>query len=98
MPIYEYRCECGNQEEIILSVQERNEPQACSACGKTMKRKMSIPMPAIFIETGKGMALRTLNNEDGLGIPSDNRYKAWMEQKAAEGLDSDRRVIGKGFG
>ncbi|GAH12604.1 unnamed protein product [marine sediment metagenome] len=62
-----------------------------------MQRKMSLPMPAIFAPTGRGMALRTLNNEDGLGIPKRNKYKAWMEQKAAEGLAPVKPVIGRGF-
>lgn len=84
MPIYEYRCDCGNEEQKLLPMQERNRPQVCK-CGKVMLRKMSVPMPAISTPTGKGMALDTLNSKRG-GMP-DRWWKPQAERFAAAGLD-----------
>jgi len=84
MPIYEFCCECGKEKEVILPVQERNELQIC-VCGKAMQRKMSVPLPAIFVPTGKGMALDSLNSKKG-GFP-DCDLKSKAEQATLAGLD-----------
>ncbi len=83
MPIYEYQCDCGNKGEKHLPMQERDTPQTCG-CGKVMLRVMSVPRPAIFTPTGKGMALDTLNSKHG-GMP-DRHWKPMAEQAAASGL------------
>lgn len=84
MPIYEYRCDCGEEKEVILSFAKCDQPQICK-CGKVMLRKMSVPRPAIFTPTGKGMALDTLNSKEK-GMP--NRWwKPEAERLAAAGLD-----------
>lgn len=38
MPIFEYKCECGEKLEVI---QAKEEPPKCK-CGKLMKRIMSV--------------------------------------------------------
>jgi len=83
MPLYEYDCECGKQKEILLSMQEGSQPQVC-VCGKEMRRKMSVPRPAIFKPTGHGMALDDLNSKTN-GFPN-RHWKAGAEQKAASGI------------
>lgn len=81
MPIYEYQCDCTEGiQERLLPRQECNRPQVC-ACGKVMLRKMSVPLPAIFTPTGKGMALDSLNS----GVTGGKR-KAWAENLSAQGL------------
>lgn len=95
MPIYEYRCKCGSEKEVILPIEEYNQPQVCE-CGEVMQRKMSVPRPAIFVPTGRGMALDSLNSKAG-GFP-DCDLKSSAQQKAFEGIDSPKRIIGKGFG
>jgi len=95
MPIYEYQCECGNKQEVMLPVQDRNQPQTCSVCGKVMERKLSIPQPVIMKQTGRDMAISSLNSRGG-GLPN-GRFKASTQQAAAAGLDYVKPVIGKGF-
>ena len=62
MPIYEYRCECGNEQEEVRSVADRNLPLPCEVCRRQMQRKWSIPCPAVMKPTGRGMALDSLND------------------------------------
>lgn len=82
MPIYEYRCGCGKEKEVLRSFAECDQPQIC-VCGKVMLRRMSVPLPAIFTPTGKGMALDTLNSNQ---LPN-RRWKHHAEQLATAGLD-----------
>ncbi|KKL50757.1 hypothetical protein LCGC14_2302320, partial [marine sediment metagenome] len=55
MPIYEYRCECGNEVEVRLSCEEADQSQACG-CGEVMQRKMSVSS-FVMKQTGNGMVL-----------------------------------------
>lgn len=43
MPIYEYKCDCGDRFEKILPVREYNDAQSCR-CGRTAVRQISRPM------------------------------------------------------
>ncbi len=84
MPIYEYECECGEKEDKLLPMQEGSQPQVCT-CGKVMWRIMSVPS-FVMKQTGKGMALDTLNAKShGGGLPNKH-WKAGAEQAAAAGL------------
>ena len=78
MPIYEYYCECGTEREARLSFQDA-DPQVCG-CGKVMQRKVST-FSFVMKQTGKGMALDTLNSNIVGG-----KRKAWAKSCAAQGL------------
>lgn len=44
MPEYEYRClACGTPFTLRRSVDSRNDPAGCPACGKPARRKLSVP-------------------------------------------------------
>ncbi len=80
MPIYEYKCKCGNEGEFILPFNP--QPQTCE-CGQTMQRQMSI-CSFVMKPTGRGMALDTLNDKHN-GMP-DKHWKVDAERFAAAGL------------
>ena len=79
MPIYEYYCECGAEREARLSFQDADQLQTCG-CGKTMQRQVSA-CSFVMKQTGKGMALDTLNSNMVGG-----KRKAWAKSCAAQGL------------
>ncbi len=80
MPIYEYRCKCGNEGEFILPFD--SQPQICE-CGETMQRKLSVSS-FVMKQTGRGMAMDTLNSKQN-GMP-DRHWKPQAERLAAAGL------------
>ena len=82
MPLYEYRCECGNEAEVRLSFGEADQSQACG-CGETMRRKMSVSS-FVMRQTGSQMALDTLNGRRN-GMPN-KWWKAGAEEATAAGL------------
>lgn len=41
MPIYEYRCHCGNEFESLKSIKDFDKPQKCERCGKDAFRTIS---------------------------------------------------------
>lgn len=44
MPIHDYACfECEKIEEKFIKMSQVNDVMSCSACGKEMKRMMSLP-------------------------------------------------------
>lgn len=47
MPIYEYRCKCGNMEDIFHKIVDRNEVTTCSCCNQAMTRVISSPSMVI---------------------------------------------------
>lgn len=38
MPIYAFKCECGSREEILRTMDGRNDPAPCPSCGQPMSR------------------------------------------------------------
>jgi putative FmdB family regulatory protein len=40
MPMYEYRCACGNEAEVYKKITDE-EPQLCKDCGAVMERLIS---------------------------------------------------------
>lgn len=89
MPLYEYQCECGNENDILLSFQD-TQPQVCE-CGKAMQRKISLPS-IVMKQTGNQMALDSLNSRSG-GYPSKNEHRDWAQQKAFEGTQSKEKAV-----
>jgi putative FmdB family regulatory protein len=97
MPIYRFRCpDCLKEEEVILPMSERNNRRVHS-CGAVMERLMSVPAPAIFLETGRDTVLDTLNKGGGHNFPGGDKHRPRYEQAMAKGLDPPKPVIGKGF-
>lgn len=79
MPIYEYRCECKKEREVLLP---SPTSQVCE-CGRVMQLRMSVCSFVVKL-TGRGMALDTLNSKNG-GMPN-GRNKAFAERMAARGI------------
>lgn len=97
MPRYEYRCsECRDELEIILPMARRDAPGPC-ACGGSLERRISLPMPAASKETGRDHTLATLNKENGHDFPCTPRDRPRMEAAYAKGLYQTRPVIGVGI-
>lgn len=88
MPLYEYQCECGNRQEILLPLQ--HSEQICE-CGRIMQRKISLPS-FVLKQTGSQMALDSLNAKDG-GFPSKNKHKSWVQQKAFGGTQKKDKTV-----
>jgi len=99
MPIYEYRCPgCGHAQEAILSFNQFGADQFCADCGRKTNRRLSLPQPAIIVQTGRGKVLGTLNNEPGAPtFPGGDMHRPRYEAAMAKGLDQTRTVIGRGF-
>jgi len=64
MPLYEFRCECGDEEEILLPFEH---PEQICKCGKVMQLKVS-HSNFTMKPTGNQMALDSLNSK-GSGFP-----------------------------
>ena len=77
MPIYEYRCTCGKERELILPL---NSPSPICECNKVMQRKVSVSSFRMK-QTGSQMTLDTLNSNVVGG-----KRKDWAENMAATGL------------
>lgn len=88
MPIYEYKCECGTERELILPFSEAGKKLECD-CGRVMRRKFSLVNFAIP-ETGRGEVLKTLNKEDGFDFPGGDKHRPRYEQAMSRGLDYQR--------
>jgi len=94
--IYEFRCECGCEKDVILSVSEYNQTQICE-CGRAMQRKISLPMPPIISLTSGDKVLKTLNKEDGFALPGGEKHRKRYEYHMAKGLNRVREVEEKVF-
>jgi len=42
MAVYEYKCDCGIEKEVISSMKDSDTPVQC-VCGQRMKRIISLP-------------------------------------------------------
>ena len=91
MPLYEYRCECGSEGEILLPLTESDQPQVC-VCGKVMQRMVSLPRPAVFSKTANDMALNTLNAPLGRGMPKRD-WTPFAERKAFAGTGKAPKTV-----
>ena len=89
MPIYEYKCKCGNEREVRLPFTESDKSQTCE-CGKVMQRQMSV---SSFVMKGSAnqMALDSLNSPNG-GFP-DGPDKARAQAGVARGLNRPPKTI-----
>lgn len=80
MPLYEYRCECEKEREVLLP---SPEPQVCE-CGEVMQLRMSV-CSFVTKPTGRGMALDSLNSKGG-GFSAKSKHTAQKQDLAARGL------------
>lgn len=81
MPLYEFKCECGEEKEILLPLQ--HSEQTCK-CGKVMQRKVSLSR-FTFKPYARNMALDSINSKGG-GFPEVNKHKSWVQKTAFEGV------------
>ena len=96
MPIYEYKCECGTEREVIRPLSEAGKKLRCD-CGREMRRKFSISHFTVSV-TGRDMVLGTLNQEEGAGtFPGGDKHRKRYEQAMSKGLDPPKHTIGIGF-
>ena len=72
MPLYEYRCVCGNEREAMCPF---GTPQTCE-CGKDMERIWSVPRPAVMKQTGNDMALDSLNSKQTSHVSPEHKKAA----------------------
>ena len=87
MPIYTYRCpQCGIDDEDIVPMENRDDIKTHS-CGTKMKRIIEVPRLILMKQTGKGMALDTLNNKD------TNHMKPEMKTQALQGLEEPPKIF-----
>ena len=81
MPLYKYKCECGNEGEFILPF---DHPEQICKCGKVMQCKMTSSNFVMKLYA-RNMALDSINSKGG-GFPDVNKHKSWVQQKAFEGV------------
>ncbi|MCE5292944.1 MAG: hypothetical protein LLG14_27425 [Nocardiaceae bacterium] len=43
MPIYSYRCDCGDERTEIRRIKDRDKRIFCTACGNPMRREQTVP-------------------------------------------------------
>jgi len=89
MPLYEYKCECGNGEDVLLSFQD-TQPQICK-CGGVMQRKISLSS-FVLKQTSGQMALDSLNSKSG-GFPDASKHKSWVQREAFEGTQKKDKTV-----
>ncbi len=95
MPLYEFKCECGNGEDRFLPYSRFDEPQSCG-CGRVMERVICTSTlgvagsTLVYTPEGKGalareMAVNTLNDREG-GQPALGQRRKEFQQKAFAGI------------
>lgn len=97
MPIYRYRCQCGAEEESLLPMADRDNPQPCK-CGLMMERVMALV--SVVVPVGhKDKVLNTLNRQKGgYKLPAKGQDRTRVESALAKGLNQSEPVVGRGFG
>ena len=87
MPIYTYRCnKCDTEEENISPIKDRDN-RRIHDCGATMQRIIEVPCLVIMKQTGRNMALDSLNSKE------TSHMKPEYKQKAAQGLNEPPKVL-----
>jgi len=97
MPVYTFQCEtCNKTEDIILPMESRNNRQI-HACGRELKRLMSLPQPALFKQSGREMTLDSLNGDGkgNNGLSKNMKHKG-LEKHIMQGFERNRPPVFKG--
>jgi putative FmdB family regulatory protein len=99
MPLYEYYCDCGNEEDRLLAFDKSSKPQICK-CGRVLKRKFSTPYVStqggILVTRegksahGRDMAIASLNNGGGF---REGRFKQPAIDAAMAGLEKPPKTV-----
>lgn len=77
MPIYEFICQCGNQEERLLAISKRKEPQKCKECGKEMDRVLANKAGFVF----KGSGFYETDYKHGRSLKKQmQKEKKWRKE------------------
>ncbi len=86
MPIYEYVCpKCGTEAEALACMQDLHV-EACG-CGETMTRKVSLPMPAIFVLNNRQKLTNTVNGDNrAFDLPGNRHAQQRYKQVIGESL------------
>ena len=93
MPVYSFYCECGVNKDLAVPMKDRDS-QVCAECGKNLRRKFTAPR-MIFHQTGREMALESLNSKHG-GLPKDRFTKEYTKGIVAGLTPPKNKFIGKG--
>ncbi|KKL90372.1 hypothetical protein LCGC14_1905310 [marine sediment metagenome] len=51
MPQYEYKCECGEQFELLRPMRQAGEDAPCPSCSKSARRIMSLLSKSLVART-----------------------------------------------
>ena len=74
--IYEFQCTaCKHVQDVMTTLAKRDDPQACEACGKPSKRKLSVPR--VFLP-------RWMRDENW---DSARRHSKWLKSDKAKKLE-----------
>ncbi|MCK5849603.1 MAG: zinc ribbon domain-containing protein [Kiritimatiellae bacterium] len=85
MPIYEYRCKCGNQFEKPSRISEMKREQKCAECGELAKLMVSVGVTfgeeVSWLHDGTLGAIQTEQEEKHNPITTRTQYKQVLKEK-----------------
>lgn len=88
MPIYRYRCKCGNEIEKFRLMKNGSKRLVCE-CGRKMKRLFISGLPAVIPDRFGGVIDKRLGSEP---LKSKKDYNSRLKQKGlAEITDREAR-------
>lgn len=80
MPMYEYKCTCGNRWTLLRRMADRNIPPCCH-CGKKMSRMISAPTMHIW-DAGRQFPHMCSQGELGeMTFPSKEAYETHLKDR-----------------
>ena len=86
--LYAFSCECGHEQDEFIPMAERNTACVeCSACGKQMRRVVTLPNaagPSTFIPPWM---------QDN-NISGNARHREWLKTKKAKDMDLVKQARG----
>lgn len=79
MPLYKFKCEkCGHEEDLILALKDRDEPQICPQCHFQMKRQIPSSFGIAFVyDTG----LVKKSFPGGKAVVDTSKNTGWLPPK-----------------
>jgi len=92
MPIYEYKCSCGEVSTVIKPMPAINRQESCK-CGELMQRQLTLSIPLVFKPYWSENLVSDIN-PDGVWVESQSHKKQLM--KEANVIEAPARSSGKG--